>query len=301
MTTVTRIGPLRALVRRARARGESIGFVPTMGFLHDGHVSLIRRARREHDKVAVSVFVNPLQFGPREDYARYPRDTARDARLCRRAGCDWLFLPSVRTLYPPGATTRVRAGASARRWEGAFRPGHFDGVATVVLKLLEITRPDTLYLGRKDAQQARVVADMLRDLDVPARLVVCPTVRERDGLAMSSRNVYLDADQRKRAAGIRRALLAGRDAARRGARDARAILRAARSTLRREARPDGVDYLALVDPATFEPLRRLSRRGLLIAALRIGRTRLIDNLPVAPGRGAVARSPRPAQGRVRGR
>jgi len=287
---VTRVRPLRALVRRARARGESIGFVPTMGALHEGHVSLIRRARRDHDRVAVSVFVNPLQFGPREDYARYPRDLTRDARLCRAAGCDWLFHPSARTLYPPGSTTRVRAGAAARRWEGSFRPGHFDGVATVVLKLLELVRPDTLYLGQKDAQQARVVADMLRDLDVPVRLAVCPTVREPDGLAMSSRNVYLRSEERARAAGIRRALLAGRDAARRGVRSGGGILRAARATLRREARPDRVDYLALVDPATFQPIPRLAGRGLLIAALRIGRTRLIDNIAVAAPRARRART-----------
>jgi pantoate--beta-alanine ligase len=267
-----------------------------MGFLHQGHVSLIRRARREHDRVAVSVFVNPLQFGPREDYGRYPRDPARDARLCREAGCDWLFLPSVRTLYPPGATTRVRAGAAARLWEGAFRPGHFDGVATVLLKLLELVRPDTLYLGQKDAQQARVVADMLRDLDIPVRLTVCPTVRERDGLALSSRNVYLGPGERARAAGIRRALLAARAAARRGARDAGRILGAARKTLHREARPDRVDYLALVDPSTFEPIPRLTGRGLLIAAVRIGRTRLIDNLAVDAPRGRSG-GPAPRRGR----
>jgi pantoate--beta-alanine ligase len=286
--TVTGIRPLRTLVGRARARGESIGFVPTMGALHEGHLSLVRRARRERDRVVVSVFVNPLQFGPREDYARYPRDPARDARLCRAAGCDWLFLPSVRAMYPPGATTRVLAGAVARRWEGAVRPGHFDGVATVVLKLIQLVRPDTLYLGQKDAQQARVLADMIRDLNVPVRLTVCPTVREPDGLAMSSRNAYLDAEERARAAGLYRALEAGRAAAVDGRHGARVILREARAALRREARPERVDYLALVDPSTLEPLRRPARRGLLLAAIRIGRTRLIDNLAI-PGPGGRAR------------
>ncbi|HEY7728492.1 MAG TPA: pantoate--beta-alanine ligase [Candidatus Eisenbacteria bacterium] len=288
MKTVTGIRPLRTLVGRARARGESIGFVPTMGALHEGHLSLVRRARRERDRVVVSVFVNPLQFGPREDYARYPRDPARDARLCRAAGCDWLFLPSVRAMYPPGATTRVLAGAVARRWEGAVRPGHFDGVATVVLKLIQLVRPDTLYLGQKDAQQARVLADMIRDLNVPVRLTVCPTVREPDGLAMSSRNAYLDAEERARAAGLYRALEAGRAAAVDGRHGARVILREARAALRREARPERVDYLALVDPSTLEPLRRPARRGLLLAAIRIGRTRLIDNLAI-PGPGGRAR------------
>jgi pantoate--beta-alanine ligase len=281
---VTGVPALRALVRRARARGESVGFVPTMGALHEGHVSLVRRARRDHDRVAVSVFVNPLQFGPGEDFARYPRDARRDARLCREAGCDWFFLPPVRALYPPGATTRVRAGAAARRWEGAVRPGHFDGVATVVLKLLEIVRPDVLYLGQKDAQQACVVRAMLRDLDVPVRLAVCATVRERDGLALSSRNAYLDAAGRARATALVRALRAGRNAARAGARGTGAVLRAARGALQGPYRPDGVDYLALVDPATFEPLPRLDRRALLIGAIRIGGTRLIDNLWIAaPG------------------
>ncbi len=288
MRTVTRIAELRALVRRARRAGGSIGFVPPMGALHEGHLSLVRRARREHDRVVVSVFVNPLQFGPREDLTRYPRDAARDARLCRGAGCDWFFLPRARALYPPGASTRVAAGRVAARWEGAARPGHFDGVATVVLKLLLLVAPDTLYLGQKDAQQARVVDAMMRDLDVDSRLTVCPTVRDRDGLALSSRNAYLEPGERRRAAGLYRALRAGRAAARAGARDARAILGAARRTLAREARPDAVDYLALVDPRTLEPVRRLEGRGLLLAAIRIGRTRLIDNLAVpAPHRGRV--------------
>ncbi len=288
MRTVTRLAELRALVRRARRAGDSIGLVPTMGALPEGHLSLVRRARREHDRVVVSVFVNPLQFGPREDYARYPRDARRDARLCRGAGCDWLFLPRARALYPPGSSTRIAAGRVASRWEGAARPGHFDGVATVVLKLLLLVAPDTLYLGQKDAQQARVVERMMRDLDVDARLTVCATVRDRDGLALSSRNAYLAPEERRRAAGLYRALRAGRAAARAGARDARSILRSARATLAREARPDAVDYLALVDPRTLEPVRRLAGPGLLLAAIRIGRTRLIDNLSVPGPRGGRA-------------
>ncbi|MGE5174877.1 MAG: pantoate--beta-alanine ligase [Hyphomicrobiales bacterium] len=277
-----RPGALRALARRARSRGESIGFVPTMGALHEGHVSLLRRARRTHDRVVASVFVNPLQFGPREDFGRYPRRTRDDARLCRAAGVDWLFLPSVRTLYPPGSATRVAPGPLGSRFEGAVRPGHFAGVLTVVLKLLEIAEPDTLVLGQKDAQQAVLVGAMIRDLDLPVRLDVAPIVREPDGLAMSSRNAYLTPAQRARAAGLYVALEAGRHAARTGARDASRIVGAARRMLRREARPDGVDYLALVDPRTMEPVRRLARRALLIAAIRIGKTRLIDNMVVTP-------------------
>lgn len=288
MKVVTRAAVLRALVRRARRADESIGFVPTMGSLHEGHLALVRRARRENDRVVVSVFVNPLQFAPHEDLARYPRDAARDARMSHAAGCDWFFLPGVRALYPPGFSTRVAAGRVASRWEGATRPGHFDGVATVVLKLLHLVGPDTLYLGQKDAQQARVVAAMIRDFDVGVRLVVCPTVRARDGLALSSRNAYLDAEERRRAAGLIRALRAGRAAARAGARDAGIILRAVRGALLREARPDGVDYVALVDPQTFEPQRRLTGRGLLIAAIQIGGTRLIDNLGVSAPRARTA-------------
>jgi pantoate--beta-alanine ligase len=281
---------MRALVRRARGRGETIGFVPTMGALHEGHLSLVRRARREHDRVVVSVFVNPLQFGPKEDFRRYPRDAARDAGLCRRAGCDWFFLPSVRAIYPSGTRpadleTAIVPGPLADRWEGAVRPGHFAGVLTVVMKLLQIVEPDTLYLGQKDAQQAAVVGAMMRDFNVAARLAVARTVRERDGLALSSRNAYLSPGERARAAGFPRALAAAAALSRRGVRDARRLVAEARRVLRREAKPDAVDYLALVDPRTLEPMSRLTRRGLLIGAIRVGRTRLIDNRTLPPSKG----------------
>lgn len=281
MRIVSRPAAMRELSRRARRSGESIGFVPTMGALHAGHVSLMRRARQESRRLAVSVFVNPLQFDPAEDFNRYPRNELQDLRLCRWAGSDWLYMPPARAVYPPGFATRVDPGPMGRTWEGAVRPGHFSGVLTVVLKLLETVEPDTLYLGQKDAQQAALVTQMVRDLDLPVRVVVCPTVRERDGIALSSRNVYLSAEERVRARGIVRGLRAGRRAARAGRRDARAIVSAARQTLTREAAPDGIDYLALVDPKTFEPVPRLTRRGLLIAAVRIGRTRLIDNMSVS--------------------
>ena len=284
MKILTRGADLRALSRRARQGGETAGFVPTMGSLHEGHLSLIRRARREHDRVIVSVFVNPLQFGPREDYAHYPRDEVRDVRMCRDEGCDWFFLPRARVLYPPGCSTRVAPGPLASRWEGAVRPGHFQGVATVVLKLLNFAEPDVLYLGQKDYQQAQVLRAMVRDLDLPCRIVVAPTVRERDGLALSSRNVRLDPEQRLRASGLIRSLREGREAARSGIADARPLLERVRRCLVREARPDGIDYVALVDPSTLEPLARLTRRAILIAAIRIGRTRLIDNLFVAAPR-----------------
>jgi pantoate--beta-alanine ligase len=279
---VRRIEAMRALVRRARRRGETIGFVPTMGALHEGHLSLIRRARARHDRVVVSVFVNPLQFGPREDFRRYPRDGARDARLARSAGCDWFFLPSATALYPATFETSVRPGALASRWEGALRPGHFSGVCTIVLKLLQIVEPDVLILGRKDAQQAAVVGAMMRDFDLATRLDVAPIARESDGLARSSRNVYLTADQRARAASIPRALRAAATLAASGVRDARRLESEARAILRRGAKPEGIDYLRVVDPRTLEPVHRLAGRALLIAAVRIGRTRLLDNRFVAP-------------------
>jgi len=276
---VTRGVELRGLSRRARQSGMSVGFVPTMGSLHEGHLSLIRRARRENHRVAVSVFVNPLQFGPREDLTRYPRDEVRDVRLCRDAGCDWFFLPRVRTLYPAGFATTVDPGPIAEMWEGAARPGHFRGVATVVLKLLHLVEPDTLYLGQKDLQQARVLQSMARDLDLPVRITIGPTVRERDGLALSSRNVYLSPEDRARAPGLIRAMREGRALARTGVTEARRILARVRAALRREARPDRVDYLALVDPITLEPIRRVERSGaFLLGAIRLGKTRLIDNL-----------------------
>jgi pantoate--beta-alanine ligase len=278
---------MRDIARRARRSGESIGFVPTMGALHEGHLALLSRARGENRRLAASVFVIPLQFGPREDFTRYPRNDLQDARLCRGEGVDWLFMPTQSDLYPPGFSTRVSPGPLGDLWEGAVRPGHFSGVLTVVLKLIEIIRPDRLYLGQKDAQQAALVTRMIEDLDLGVRVVVCPTVRERDGVARSSRNVYLSPEERTRARGLSRALRAGRKAALGGERAARRIVGEAIKVLRREARPEKIDYVALVDARTFEPLAKLDRRALLIAAVRIGRTRLIDNLSLpAPRSGA---------------
>jgi pantoate--beta-alanine ligase len=285
LRVVTHPEVMRELALRARRSGESIGFVPTMGALHDGHAAIFARARGENRRLAVSVFVNPLQFGPREDFARYPRNDLNDARVCRGEGVDWLYMPTADQVYPPGFTTQVTPGPMGDVFEGAVRRGHFTGVLTVVLKLLETVRPHTLYLGQKDAQQAALVGRMIRDLDLPVRLSVCPTVRERDGLAYSSRNAYLSPEERLRARGLPRALRAARQAARNGATAARSILALVRKTLQREAKPDSVDYLAVVDPRTFEPVTRLDGRGLLIAAVRIGRTRLIDNISLSAPKG----------------
>lgn len=264
-------------------RGVTIGFVPTMGALHGGHRSLIRRARLSCDALVVSIFVNPRQFGPREDLARYPRRVRADARLCEREGVDVLFLPSRSAMYPPEFDTSVAVRRLARRWEGELRPGHFEGVATVVAKLMGLVRPDAAFFGQKDFQQARVVRRLAEDLSLGTRIVLCPTVREPDGLALSSRNAYLSVSQRRAAPVLYAALQAGRAAVRAGVRSAAAIRRAMVRALKAEPKARA-DYLAVCDPDTLEPLRKATGRVALLGAVRIGRVRLIDNL--------LARSPR---------
>lgn len=244
-----------------------------MGALHAGHLSLIRRARRENDFCGVSIFVNPLQFGRAEDYRRYPRDPAGDIRLLRREKVDFLFMPPAKVLVPAGFSTQVTVKGLSEPLCGRFRPGHFTGVATVVLKLLNLCRPTKAYFGLKDYQQFLVVRRMVRDLNVPVKIVACPTVRERDGLACSSRNRMLSPEDRRRAAAFALALADGARALARNGRPAAKILRRLRADLRRHA--DSLDYLVLCDPATLRPIR--TGKGLLAAAVRIGGVRLIDN------------------------
>ena len=264
-------------VRAARARAACCGLVPTMGFLHAGHLSLIDAAREAGAAfIVVSIFVNPKQFGPAEDFERYPRDEARDRELLEKKGVDLLFVPSVETMYPPGATTMVAVGGVARPLEGERRPGHFDGVATVVLKLFEIVQPDVAAFGRKDAQQCAVIERMVRDLDVPVRLVFGETVREHDGLALSSRNSYLAAEERKLAPLLHRALRAGEEALLHDVEDVDAV----EKLMHTVAVGVDVDYLALVDPETFERPKDFDRDLLVAGAVRIGKTRLIDNIRV---------------------
>lgn len=262
-------------VRSARPGGKCIGFVPTMGFLHEGHLSLIDEARKKGaDFIVVSIFVNPTQFGPNEDFERYPRDEAKDRALLESRNVDLLFLPAVDVMYPPGSKTTVHVAGVARPLEGERRPGHFDGVATVVLKLFGIVQPDLAVFGRKDAQQCAVIERMVRDLDVPVRLVFAETVREPDGLAMSSRNSYLSPDQRALAPVLQRALRAGeRELASRNVVWVEAAMRDV-------AKAVDVDYLVLVDPETFEAPADFERDLLLAGAVRIGKTRLIDNIRV---------------------
>jgi len=248
-----------------------------MGFLHEGHLSLIRVARQHGaDFVVVSVFVNPRQFGPTEDFARYPRDEQRDRVLLEKERTDLLFLPSAEEVYAPGSTTIVSVGGIAEPLEGARRPGHFAGVATVVLKLFNIVQPDLAVFGRKDAQQCAVIARMVCDLDVPVRLVFGETVREHDGLALSSRNSYLSAEERKLAPTLHKALRAGEEAITHGVEQVEAV----EKLMHRMAGGVDIDYLAVVDPATFLPPADFHRDLLLAGAVRFGRTRLIDNVLV---------------------
>ena len=267
------------LLRHDHARGRSIGFVPTMGALHEGHLSLIRAAARHTRIVVVSIFVNPLQFGPREDYRRYPRPLSRDARLAREAGCHVLFVPSVRELYPTGFCTFVSVEGISDRLEGLVRPGHFRGVATVVATLFGLVQPDIAYFGQKDFQQCLVIQRMVEDLRVPVRVRVLPTVRESDGLAMSSRNAYLSPDARRRATIFFQALCDGRAAIRVGERRPAAVVRRIQRRIARDSSVT-VEYLAAVNARTAEPLSRLRRRVALVGAIRIASTRLIDNLLV---------------------
>jgi pantoate--beta-alanine ligase len=264
--------------RQARARVGRLGLVPTMGYLHEGHLSLVRQARAECGAVAVSIFVNPTQFGPREDLSRYPRDLERDLRLLGQEHVDLVFAPSVDEIYPPGWSTFVDVRDVTEMLEGAVRPGHFGGVATVVCKLFNIVQPTRAYFGQKDAQQTVVVRKMARDLDMSLDVVVVPTMREPDGLAMSSRNVYLSAEQRRAAAVVYRALSAAGARYAAGERDAEALRQAMRAMLAAEPLADP-EYVSVADAQTLRELDQVGAAGALCSlAVRFGTTRLIDNL-----------------------
>ncbi len=257
---------------------ESVGFVPTMGYLHRGHISLVELARRENSLVVVSIFVNPTQFGPNEDFSSYPRDTDHDLELLREAGVDWVFMPSVEEMYPDGFSTYVEVREVTQRLEGEMRPGHFLGVATVVAKLFHIVQPTRAYFGQKDAQQVAVLRKMVRDLAFPLEIVVGPTMREADGLALSSRNVYLNAEERVAALCLYKALSAARALWESGERRGGVLRGAMEGVLAGEpmARPD---YVSVADPVTLEELDDSgdAREALASLAVRIGKTRLIDN------------------------
>lgn len=268
---------MKQVARQAQAEGRSTGLVPTMGALHAGHMSLVRAALAECQPVIASLFVNPTQFGPSEDFQKYPRTFEADSKKLEEAGVDYLFAPDASEIYPPGYRTWVNVEGLSERLDGRVRKGHFRGVATVVLKLLEIVQPRKAFFGRKDAQQARIIRQMARDLHLDSEIVVCPIVREPDGLAMSSRNAYLNPEERRAATILFRALDGARVSISRGELDALRLTAAMRETLRTEplAEPD---YVELVDVETLEPVTRLRAVCLAMLSVRIGATRLIDNL-----------------------
>jgi pantoate--beta-alanine ligase len=257
--------------------GGRVGLVPTMGYLHEGHLSLVRRAREECDHVVVSIFVNPAQFGPREDLSKYPRDLDRDLRLLEPLGVNLVWMPTAEIMYPPGYQTWVEVEGITRPLEGSMRPGHFRGVTTVVAKLFNAVQPDKAYFGQKDAQQAAVIRQMRRDLNFPLEIVVCPIVREPDGLAMSSRNMYLDPEQRKAATVLSRSLRAVQEAYATGERDAEKLRGKMKEVLAGEPLAD-VQYVSCADYDTLEELDTVTGKALLSMAVFMGKTRLIDNL-----------------------
>ncbi|AKM19407.1 Pantothenate synthetase [Geobacillus sp. 12AMOR1] len=288
MIVVDRIATMQALMRQYRREGKTIGFVPTMGYLHDGHAALIDRAREENDIVVLSIFVNPLQFGPNEDFARYPRDFERDRRIAEQHGVDVLFHPEADEMYPEPLTVRAIVQARADVLCGRSRPGHFDGVATVLIKLFNIVMPDRAYFGMKDAQQVAVVAGLIRDFNFPIELVPVPTVRETDGLAKSSRNVYLSPQERKEAPALYEALKAAAAAVDRGERNAEAIRRLVREHIEAHTHAE-IDYVEVCSYPDLTPLSALAGTVLIAVAVRFAGARLIDNimveLPAADRRG----------------
>ncbi|MBI5415394.1 MAG: pantoate--beta-alanine ligase [Candidatus Omnitrophica bacterium] len=279
MRVVRSIRTMQRLVSQAKRSGKRVGFVPTMGALHDGHRSLLRRCRRENDLAVLSIFVNPKQFGLREDFAKYPRREHDDKKLAKKEKVDIMFVPSVKEMYPEGYLTYIEVEKMTQFLCGRSRPGHFKGVTTVVGKLLNIVTPDVLYLGQKDAQQAAVLKRMARDLNFPVAVRVCPTVREADGLAMSSRNQYLPAGQRREAAVLYRALREARQGVAAGNRSSAGIAGGIRSRIGRES-SGRIDYIECVDADTILPLKRIQGKTIIALAVWFGKTRLIDNIIV---------------------
>lgn len=280
MKTIVAISEIHDYLQSERSN-KTIGFVPTMGYLHEGHLSLIRKAKSECDIAVVSIFVNPTQFAPNEDFSRYPRDLERDATLAQSVGCDVLFVPSDEEMYPSGFLSAVVVEQLSSVLEGKFRPTHFKGVTTVVLKLLNIVQPDVAYFGQKDAQQAIIIKKMVTDLNVPVRIEVAPTVREADGLAMSSRNIYLNAEERKKAVVLYQSLKLAQSMIQAGERNCANILSAMQRLIQYQ-HPTQIDYIEIVDATTLAPKVELHTNDtvLIPVAVRFGTTRLIDNIMI---------------------
>jgi pantoate--beta-alanine ligase len=273
---------MKETVRLARADNHVVGFIPTMGALHEGHISLIRRAKQDCSRVYASIFLNPTQFGPNEDLSKYPRTFETDVEKLTASGVDVLFAPEAKEIYPAAFRTYVNVDGLSEKLEGKSRPGHFRGVATVVLKLFEIVQPHFAFFGRKDAQQVRILQQMVHDLNVNTEIIVCPIVREGDGLALSSRNAYLNSEERSAATVLHRALVEAQRGIHAGARDAPQLQTTIHKTLASE-RLTRVDYVEIVDAETFEPIARIGERPLYaLLAVFIGKTRLIDNLHIEP-------------------
>lgn len=272
---------MRSASRAARQRGQRFGFVPTMGALHEGHLSLVRAARSASDVMAASIFVNPTQFGPNEDLAKYPRSFERDCEMLKREGVDFVFAPSVEEMYPGGAVTWVTVEELSSKLDGRSRPGHFRGVTTVVAKLFHIVEPDKAFFGQKDAAQVAIIRRMVRDLNLPVEIVVCPIMRESDGLAMSSRNAYLDPAQRKQSLVLHRSLMRVQKIAEAGEYDASKLSAAGRETFAEE-QSVRLDYFEIVNPDTLDSVSDISQGALVAVAAYVGTTRLIDNLLLKP-------------------
>lgn len=279
MRIVKTIRSLRQSVLQARSEGKKIGFVPTMGFLHEGHASLLSACKKEHDVSVLSIFVNPMQFGPHEDLKDYPRDIKKDEKLAKRENVDIIFYPSVDEIYPMGFRTTVEVADLSDRLCGSSRPGHFKGVTTVVLKLLNVVAPDAMYLGQKDAQQAFIIRKMVDDLNVPVRIKVLETVREKDGLAMSSRNSYLTSHERKEAPVLYQALSKARESIKAGERRSFRVTQMMRMMIERQTNAK-VDYIQCVDTNNLQPVSKIAGEVLIALAVKFGRARLIDNVIV---------------------
>lgn len=283
MIVLEDIEPCRQAVRKSQQQGGTVGLVPTMGALHEAHLSLVRAARERCSYVAVTIFVNPTQFGPKEDFDKYPRMLQADLSVCEAAGVDLVFTPSVETMYPAVSQTNVHVSGVTEGLCGAWRPGHFDGVATVVAKLFNVLPADLAFFGEKDYQQMVVIRQMVRDLNIPIEIVPCPTVREADGLAMSSRNTYLSDEERKQAASLSRALFAARGSIQTGERNAARIIGAIRKDIL-AAGPVDIEYVDIVNANTLEVVKSVDRPVRICLAVRIGPCRLIDNVAAGAGK-----------------
>ena len=280
MRIITNIKDIQKIISSAKRRGKTVGFVQTMGALHQGHAALLRKARRESGIVVLSIFVNPTQFGHGEDFKKYPREKAKDVLLAKREKVDIIFYPSVNKIYPTGFLTSIKVAKLSNELCGKFRPGHFDGVAIIVVKLLNIISPDTLYVGQKDAQQCAVLKHLIYDLNIPVKIRICPTVREHDGLAMSSRNKYLSEKERKEAPALYQALREAQQHVQKGERRTVKIIQ--RMTRRIHHHSSGrIQYIACVQADTLVPLKHLKGRVLIALAVYFGKARLIDNIAIS--------------------